>query len=85
MDYVKLIAEVGFPIICVIVLARFIHQLYKDSVKREEDLKVELAESRAVNAKAIDTLATYANRLDSIQHDVEEIKDDIAGLIHTVQ
>ena len=85
MDYVKLIAEVGFPIICVIVLARFIHQLYKDSVKREEDLKIELAESREVNAKAIDTLATYANRLDNIQHDVEEIKDDIAGLINNAQ
>lgn len=85
MDYVKLIMEIGFPIVCVIVLARFIHQLYKDSVKREEDLKLELAESRAVNAKAIDTLATYANRLDSIQHDVEEIKDDIANIINNVQ
>ena len=85
MDYVKLIMEIGFPIVCVIVLARFIHQLYKDSVKREEDLKVELAESRAVNAKAIDTLATYAGRLDNIQHDVEEIKDDIAELIHSAQ
>lgn len=83
MDYVKLIMEIGFPIVCVIVLARFIHQLYKDSVKREEDLKTELEESRKVNAKAIDTLASYANRLDNIQHDVEEIKEDIAEIVHT--
>lgn len=85
MDIVSIILELGFPIACVIALALFVHQLYKDSVKREEDLKVELAESRAVNAKAIDTLATYANRLDNIQHDVEEIKSDIADFIHSAQ
>ena len=80
MDVIKLIAEVGFPIVCVIFLAIFIHEIYKHSVKREEDLKTELRESREINAKAIDTIAQYAQRLDVIQEDVKEIKQDIISL-----
>jgi chromosome segregation ATPase len=55
----------------------FIWQLYKDSVKREEKLTTQINESRNVNAKAIDTIAKYAEKLDTIQQDVKDIKNDV--------
>lgn len=72
-----LITSVGFPIVCVLLMGYFIWQLYKDSVKREEKLTAQINESRNVNAKAIDTIAKYAEKLDTIQQDVKEIKKDI--------
>ena len=72
-----LITSVGFPIVCVLLMGYFIWQLYKDSVKREEKLTAQINESRNVNAKAIDTIAKYAEKLDIIQQDVKEIKNDI--------
>ena len=44
---------------------------------REEKLYKEIAENRAVNQKAIETIATYAEKLTSIQDDVKDIKTDI--------
>lgn len=72
-----LITSVGFPILCVLLMGYFIWQLYKDSVKREEKLTAQINESRNVNAKAIDTIAKYAEKLDVIQQDVKDIKNDI--------
>ena len=72
-----LITSVGFPIVCVLLMGYFIWQLYKDSVKREEKLTAQINESRNVNAKAIDTIAKYAEKLDIIQQDVKDIKNDI--------
>jgi chromosome segregation ATPase len=37
----------------------------------------EIAENRLVNEKAIETIAHYASRLDVIQSDISEIKNDI--------
>lgn len=75
-----LITTVGFPIVCVLGMGYFIWQLYKQSVIRENKLYVQIDESRAVNAKAIETIAHYAEKLDTIQHDVKEIKEDVAAL-----
>lgn len=75
-----LITSVGFPIVCVLGMGFFIWQLYKDSVKREEKLTTQITESRLVNSKAIDTIAKYAEKLDTIQQDVKEIKNDVVAI-----
>ena len=80
MDILKVIAEVGFPIACVLILFLFINEIYKQSVKREEQLNLQLEENRKINAKAIETIALYSKRLDTIQEDVKEIKNDIISL-----
>ena len=72
-----LISSVGFPIVVCLGMGYFIWQLYKQSVERENKLYTINDECRAINAKAIETIATYAEKLDTIQHDVKEIKDDL--------
>lgn len=75
MDWVEIISSVGFPIACVIALCFFIWNIYKASVEREEKLM-------AVNEKAIETIAKYADRLDEIQQDVLVIKNDVTQLMN---
>lgn len=87
-----LISNFGFPIACVIVLGLFAFYMVKktneDNAKnmeqvqvrckeREDKLYNEIKENRQVNAKAIETIAKYAEKLDIIQHDVNDIKTDI--------
>ena len=80
------VATFGFPIALVGVFIWFIYQIYKhqredrerhnqESAAREERLYNEIAECRAVNSKAIETLSLYAERLDVIETNVREIKD----------
>ena len=70
----QMVAQFGFPIAVCIVLGFFVWQLYKQSVKREEKLM-------EVNAEAISTIAKYADKLDVIQEDVKEIKNDITSMM----
>lgn len=70
-----LITTLGFPIALVVAMGFFIWKMYQQSVTREEKLMEEIADNRAVNEKAIETLALYAERLDNIETDVKEIKD----------
>lgn len=70
----ELIASLGFPIAAVIAMGLFIFKIYKKSEEREAVLMEEIKESRAVNAEAIKTIASYAEKLDVIQKDVAEIK-----------
>ena len=72
---VELISGVGLPIALVIFMGLFIYKLYKDSIKREETLTTEITKTREINAKAIETIAIYAERLSVIETDVKEIKD----------
>lgn len=89
---VELIATFGFPIVCVIVMGWFIYQIYKKTtasneanmaqlqercLAREDKLYNELEKSREINAKAIETIAHYAEKLEVIQNDISEIKVDI--------
>lgn len=74
---VDLIGTVGFPIAMVIAMLWFIWHIYKKSEDREDKLHEELKENREINAEAIKTIALYAERLDVIQRDVNEIKEDI--------
>ena len=48
-------------------------------VTAENDLRFyeEIEKNREVNSKAIDTIAHYAEKLDTIQNDISEIKTDI--------
>ena len=77
----ELIPTVGFPIACVIAMAAFIFYVYKrmevNTKEREDILYNEIKENRAINKKAIDTIAHYAEKLDVIQNDVNDIKTDI--------
>ena len=72
-----LISNFGFPIVLVIAMGLFIWKMYQQSVTREEKLMNELAECRAVNEKAIETLSVYAERIGVIEADVKEIKSII--------
>lgn len=78
---VELISAVGFPIALVLMLGWFVFKIYTDTTKsgkeREEKLYTEIAENRKINEKAIETIALYADKLDTIQEDVAEIKKDI--------
>ena len=75
--FTELIATLGFPIALVIAMGVFIWKIYQQSVAREEKLMGEIAENRAVNHKAIETLTLYAERLGNIESDVKEIKQII--------
>ena len=91
-NWVEIISTVGFPIACVMAMAAFIFYIYKQTSKenaenmekvqarskeREDKLYAELALSRKVNGKAIETIAHYAEKLDVIQKDISDIKTDI--------
>jgi len=88
----QLIGTVGFPIACAIGMAWFIYVIYKNTTaenaanmekvqkrcqEREDKLYSELQKSREINDKAIETIAHYAEKLDIIQKDIGEIKNDI--------
>ena len=87
-----LITSLGFPIVCCLGMGYFIFTIYKNTTKenkenmeavqarckdREEKLYEEIKANREVNAQAIATIALYAERLDAIQHDIQDIKTDI--------
>jgi len=76
----ELIASVGFPMACVIAMGYFIFNIYKKSVERENTLMTEIKENREVNAKALETIAHYAEKLDTIQKDIADIKTDLTIL-----
>ena len=92
-----LIGEMGFPIVCVLGMGWFIYQVFQKTTtqseenmkqlqencqKREDKLYEEIKENREVNAQAIATIALYADKLTNIQHDVNEIKTDVAVLMN---
>lgn len=77
MDIVKIILELGFPIACVLVMAVFIHELYKDSVAREDNLNKQIKESQEINAKFAEVLTKYDSKLDSINDKLDEIAQDV--------
>lgn len=79
----EIISTVGFPIACVIALAYFVWKIYKRSEAREDALMLEIGKTREVNAQAIETIAHYAEKLDTIQEDVREIKADVNIIMNT--
>lgn len=92
-----LMSTLGFPVVCVIALAyyafymfnRFMEENAKNMEKvqnrckdREDKLYQEIKENREVNAKAIETIAHYAEKLDTIQADISDIKTDITVIMN---
>lgn len=75
--YIDLITQLGFPITAVIALSVFVYKIYKRSEDREDKLTEQLEKSQEVNAKAIETLTVYNERLGNIETDVKTIKDEI--------
>ena len=90
------IGTFGFPIVCCLVLGWFVFKIYKDTTKqnaenmekvqarckeREEKLYQEMEKQNEINNKAIDTIAHYAEKLDSIQQDIKDIKTDITVIM----
>lgn len=86
------VSNVGFPIACAIAMAWFIYQVFKKTTEesarnmekvqqrckeREDKLYKEIELNREINNKAIETIAKYAERLDTIQSDISDIKTDI--------
>ena len=93
----NIISNLGFPIACVFALAWFgwymvkhtneinaknMEQVQSRCKEREEKLYQEIKENREVNAKAIETIAHYAEKLATIQEDVKEIKTDVSMILH---
>lgn len=83
--FVELIPTVGFPIACVIALGIFVFKIYKRSETREDQLMLEITENRKINEKAIETIAKYAESLETIKTDINEIKSDITVITTKIQ
>ena len=77
---IEVISTLGFPIACVLALGIFVFKIYQQSVTREIKLMTEIEENRKVNAKAIETIALYAERLTHIESNITEIKGDVVEI-----
>ena len=93
---VEIVTTVGFPIVCVGAMGWFIYKIYQNMItenqanmeqvqarckEREDKLYEEIKENREVNAKAIETIAHYAEKLEEIQTDIKDIKTDITVIM----
>ena len=93
---IEIFSNFGFPIACVIALGWFAFYMVKRTnqaaetnmakvqercKEREDILYQEIKENRKINAKAIETIAHYAEKLDDIQDDIKEIKTDITVIM----
>ena len=88
----ELVPTLGFPIICVIGLGWFIYKIYGDTTQqnadnmaavqerckeREEKLYQQIEKAQEINGQAISTITLYAEKLETIQEDVKDIKEAI--------
>ena len=88
----ELITTLGFPIACVVMLGAFVFYIYKRQIEdsannmekvqerckeREDKLYNELALNREITGKAVETIALYAERLNNIEDNVEDIRNDV--------
>lgn len=97
--FIDLISSVGFPIALVIVLGWFIYKIYTDTTannkaniaqmqanckEREERLYEEIKANREVNAQAIATIGMYADSINTIQRDINDIKTGITVITERI-
>ena len=77
----NVISSVGFPIACAIALGIFIWKItitmITNQKEREDKLYNELALNREITGKAVETIALYAERLNNIEDNVEDIRNDV--------
>ena len=96
MQIVDAVSSIGFPAALSVVFGWLVYTMGKKQLaqseenmirireeckEREEQLMNEIRENREINAKAIETIAHYAEKLDSIQSDIKEIKQDVSLLM----
>ena len=96
----KIIEQFGLPIGIIIILMgigyitfnKMINQseahfqeLQQNCKSREEKLYAEIKENREINRTAIETIAKYAEKLDVIQDDIDDIKTNITVLATKVK
>lgn len=89
---ISAITTVGFPIVCALVMGWFIYKIYTNTTQqnkqameqlqarcaeREEKLYTQLDKLQETNGQAIATITLYAERLETIQADVKEIKEKL--------
>jgi preprotein translocase subunit YajC len=90
--FIQLLESFGLPVAIIVALGFFIYKIYTDTTKnnketitqmqqkcqaREEKLYDEISKNREVISQAIATISKYAEKLDVIQNDVNEIKTDV--------
>ena len=73
----ELISTIGFPMAAAIALGWFVYKIYKASEKREDEMRAELKESRAVNNKFADIISKYSVEITEIKTDIKDIKEDV--------
>lgn len=96
VEMVDAIQSIGLPMALVVVLGflvyrmgtKMLEQQEKNMEKvqarckeREDTLMSEIKENRAINSKAIETIAIYSAKLDNIQSDIKDIKQDVTLLM----
>lgn len=83
-----LITTVGFPIACVVALGWFIYKFYVDytttSRERENELmefikeeQLQLQQLVSTNAEFVEVLSSYKADIETIKHDVNDIKVEL--------
>ena len=84
-QFTALISSFGFPVACVCALGYFIWYFFKqtkeESQQRENNLIDFLKRSQEINAEFAEIIAKYEVKLDEIQKDIEDIKEDIGELV----
>lgn len=92
-QFLSAIPTVGFPIVCAMLLFWFIYRIYCNTTEynkvnleqiqarclaREEVLYKQIEKAQEINNQAISTITLYAERLETIQADVKEIKEKLS-------
>lgn len=84
-QFTALISSFGFPVACVCALGYFIWYFFKqtkeESQQRENNLMDFLKRSQEINAEFAEIIDKYEVKLDEIQKDIEDIKEDIGELV----
>lgn len=95
-SFTTIVSTVGFPIACAVFMGWFILHIYNtwtqdnqklvenlqaQSKEREDKLYDRLTENQRIVGEAVGTIAKYADRLETIQNDISEIKTDITVIM----
>ncbi len=84
-QFIELISSFGFPVACVFALGYFIWYFFKqtkeESQQRENSLIDFIKRSQEINAEFAEIIAKYEVKLDEIQKDIEDIKEEVGELV----
>lgn len=84
-QFTEIMSSFGFPVACVCALGWFIWYFFKqtkeENQQRENNLMDFIKRSQEINAGFAEIIAKYEVKLDEIQKDIQDIKEDIDELI----